>query len=176
MQGRDYNDLVPVEVYSLGAFRFVVLACAVILTVWALLVPHAITYIRNRNIGKIENIWKKKWLGYSLIAVGFTLFAWLNWHLPPSGYGVVAMAVVAGIMAIRPEIGGWERSLWFVVLVCFAIIEIRAINHDREQAKTDFGNVVAGLKQQLMKAKHQLPDFKQRSKKVGSILTRRWEE
>jgi hypothetical protein len=59
---------------------------------------------------------------------------------------VVAMAVVAGVMAIRSEMGGWERSLWFVVLLCFAIIEIRAINHDREQAKTEFTEIATGLK------------------------------
>lgn len=95
---------------------------------------------------EIEQMWKKKWLGYFLVGASFALFVWFTWHLPPSGYGVVAMAVVAGIMAIRPEMGGWERSLWFVVLVCFAIIEIRAINHDREQAAGEFTEIVSGLK------------------------------
>jgi hypothetical protein len=127
----------------MATLRFVVLVCAVILAVWALLVPHAISRIREKEaISEIEHIWKKTWLGYSLIAVSFALFAWLNWQLPPSGYGVVVMAVGAGIMAIRPEMGGWERSLWFVVLVCFAIVEIRAINHDREKAKADFVDIV----------------------------------
>lgn len=96
-------------------------------------------------IKQIEQIWKKDWLGYFLVASSFVVFLWLNWHLPPSGYAVVAMAVVAGVMAIRPEMGGWERSLWFVVLVCFAAIEIRAINHDRIQAAADFEKISSAL-------------------------------
>jgi hypothetical protein len=106
----------------------------------------AVVFAVPEWMAEIEHIWKNKWLGYCLIAVSCTTFLWLNWHLPPSGYAVVAMAVVAGIMAIRPEMGGWERSLWFVVLVCFAIIEIRAITHDREQAKGDFTEIATGLK------------------------------
>jgi hypothetical protein len=103
--------------YGVEALSYCTIAAAVIVPKW---------------LAGIENGWKKAWLGYSLIASCFLLFAWFSWHLPPSGYGVVVMTVVAGIMAIRPEMGGWERSLWFVLLVCFSIIEIRAINHDRE--------------------------------------------
>jgi len=112
------------------------LLCCIIATVFA----------APGRMAEIEHMWKKRWLGYSLIAASFALFTWVTWCLPPSGYGVVAMAVVAGIMAIRPEMGGWERSLWFVVLVCFAIVEIRAINHDREQAHGEFTEIVSGLK------------------------------
>jgi hypothetical protein len=104
-------------------------------------------------VAEIEHVWKKKWLGYSLIAASFVVFAWFTWCLPPSGYGVVAMAVAAGIMAIRPEMGGWERSLWFVILVCFAIIEIRAINHDREKATREFTEIASGLKTSVNQGK-----------------------
>src|SRR5215467_13448438 len=78
---------------------------------------------------ELEDIWKKKWFGYLLIAVFLAGCVWLNFHIPPSGYGVVAMAVVAGIIAIRPEMGGWERSLWFVLLLLFGGLEIRAIKN-----------------------------------------------
>jgi hypothetical protein len=117
--------------YGVEALSYCTIAAAVIDPKW---------------LAGIVNGWKKAWLGYSLIASCFLLFAWFSWHLPPSGYGVVVMTVVAGIMAIRPEMGGWERSLWFVLLVCFSIIEIRAINHDREQAKDEFTEITAGLK------------------------------
>lgn len=93
----------------------------------------------------IEHVWNKTWLGYSLIAASFTFVAYLLWRLPPSGYAVVAMAVVAGIMAIRSDMGGWERSLWFVVLICFAAIEIRAISNDRQHSAEDFKGIAAGL-------------------------------
>jgi hypothetical protein len=96
-------------------------------------------------VGEVEQVWKKKRFGYPLIIVSFSVFLWFNWHIPPSGYAVVAMTVAAGVMAIRPEMGGWERSLWFVVLLCFAFIEIRAINRDRDRANKDFDNIVKGL-------------------------------
>ncbi|MGA7382488.1 MAG: hypothetical protein WBX03_16685 [Terriglobales bacterium] len=94
---------------------------------------------------EVEHIWSKTWLGYWLVTISFCVFGWFHWHLPPSGYAVVGMAVVAGIMAIRPKMGGWERSLWLVVLACFAIIEIRAINHDRTKQNEDFKTIAGGL-------------------------------
>jgi len=104
-------------------------------------------------LGEVEQVWKKKRFGYLLVGVSVLVFLWFNWHIPPSGYAVVAMALAAGVMAIRPEMGGWERSLWFVVLLCFAIIEIRAINHDRDKANADFKTMADGLKTTINQGK-----------------------
>lgn len=107
-------------------------------------------------IENVKEVWKQQRLGYLLIGACGALFIWLNWHLPPSGYAVVVMAVVAGIMALRPEMEGWERCLWFVVLVCFAIVEIRAINHDRKQAESDFARITSGLEATINEGKTSL--------------------
>jgi hypothetical protein len=46
------------------------------------------------------------------------------------------MAVAAAIMALRPEMTGREKWLWTMTLFAFAWIEIRAINHDRDENDT----------------------------------------
>ena len=45
------------------------------------------------------------------------------------------MAVAAGLMALRPDMTGREKWLWTMVLFAFAGIEIRAINHDRNESE-----------------------------------------
>lgn len=105
----------------------------------------AVVFAIPEWMAEAKHVWKKKWLGYSLIATSFMVLAYFKWHLPPSGYSVVVMAVVAGIMAIRPEMEGPERSLWFVVLLCFAFIEIKAINRDRDTAKNEFESIAGGI-------------------------------
>src|SRR5271157_300374 len=78
-------------------------------------------------------------------------------HTPPPNYSLIAMAVVAGLMALRAEMAGWERSCWAVVLIIFALIEIRAINHDNavrdinqaavlREERTHFGDIGEGIK------------------------------
>jgi len=94
---------------------------------------------------EVEHVWKKSWLGCVLIAISSLVSLGFIWHTPPSGFAVVAMAVVAGIMAIRQEMGGWERHLWFVVLMLFAIAEMRAISHDRERANAEFQHTTDSL-------------------------------
>jgi hypothetical protein len=51
---------------------------------------------------------------------------------------LLASRVMAGIMALRPQMRDWERSLWFVVLVVFAAMEIRAIDRDRNDQTEKF--------------------------------------
>lgn len=104
-------------------------------------------------VAEIKHVWKRKWPGYSFAGAFLAVFGWYCWHLPPSGYAVVFMAVGAAIMAIRPEMEGWERSLWFLVVVCFAIIEIRAINNDRKQAESDLRRITDGLKTTIEEGK-----------------------
>jgi hypothetical protein len=45
------------------------------------------------------------------------------------------MAVVAALMALRPEMAGREKWLWAAILFTFALIEIRAINRDRDESE-----------------------------------------
>ena len=66
--------------------------------------------------------------------------------MPPSGYAITAMAVIAGIMALRPEMHGREKFLWFAILLAFMVVEIRAINKDRRDQNGKFETIASGLK------------------------------
>jgi len=83
----------------------------------------------------VEDIWKKASLGYLLIAVAVAVCIRWYFHIPPPSYSVTFMAVAAGLMALRPEMGGREKWLWTLVLFAFAVVEIRAINHDRNESE-----------------------------------------
>ncbi len=96
-------------------------------------------------LGHTREIWGQAWPGYSLIAMSFLVFLWLERRLPPPGYAITAMAVIAGAMALRPDMGGWEKSLWFVILLLFAGIEIRAISKDRKEQTKTFSDIAAKL-------------------------------
>jgi hypothetical protein len=94
---------------------------------------------------RIREIWDQAGPGYFLIALSFLGFLWLEKRLPPPGYAITAMAVIAGVMALRPDMGGWEKSLWFVILLLFAGIEIRAISRDRKEQTKTFSDIASQL-------------------------------
>ena len=145
----------------MGPLWFVGIVCAVILAVWVLLVPDAISHMMRKSelLSEIEDIWKKSWLGNLLLAVG-GLCVVVGWWFPiPSGYAITGIAVIAGIMALRPEMGGWERSLWFVVLVLFAAMEIRAINRDRKDQTDKFEKTSQGLQTAINNSKTAVQDL-----------------
>ena len=90
-------------------------------------------------------VWNRPLFGYLSIVVGVGVWLWFTLSLPPSGYSITAMAVVAGIMALRQEMSGRERSLWLVLLLALMVVEIRAINNDRRDQETKFATIVSGL-------------------------------
>ena len=59
-------------------------------------------------------------------------------HIPPPSYSVTFMAVAAGLMALRPEMGGREKWLWTLVLFAFAVVEIFPIKEASLRIGTNF--------------------------------------
>lgn len=108
----------------------------------------------------IEKFWNKPLVGFCLFGVAcFFLVYWYR-NIPPAGYCVTAMAVVAGLMAVRPEMRLPEKCLWVVALCLFAKVEFKAISKDRREAedqaltrleeeRNHFAEVVAGLQASL---------------------------
>jgi len=96
-------------------------------------------------LSQVREIWSLAWPGYLFIVVSFLCFVWLARHIPTPGYAITAMAVIAGVMALRPEMSGWEKSLWFVILLLFAGIEIRAISKDRQEQNKTFADIASKL-------------------------------
>jgi hypothetical protein len=54
-------------------------------------------------------------------------------HLPPTGYAIGALAVVAAAMSIHIESGlnWWQKTLWMLIIAAFLLVEFRAIDKDR---------------------------------------------
>jgi hypothetical protein len=96
-------------------------------------------------ISKIGEVWKARWFGYFLVAASICVLLWFSRHPPPSGIAVTAMAVVAGVMALRPEMSGWEKWFWLPLLLTFMFVEIKAINKDRKDQDDKFEGIVSGL-------------------------------
>jgi len=80
-----------------------------------------------------EDAWKSEKLGvvFVVLVSGLALF-WAIW-IPSPGYAVTAMGLVAGAMALRADMTGREKLLWFALLATFMLLELRAIDHDRTQ-------------------------------------------
>lgn len=106
---------------------------------------------------QVEEQWRKPPLGYCLLAVGVCFIGYWFFRIPPSNYSLIAMAVAAGLMALRPEMSGRERSLWAVILILFAVVEIRAIRKDkadydiaqgqiRQHEEDNFKEIANGIK------------------------------
>src|SRR5208283_5193356 len=111
-------------------------------------------YRPSSKIDALEEIWRHKRFGFLLAALAVCLCVRWYFHLPPSGYSVVAMAVTAGIMALRSEMSGREKWVWTFVLFAFAFVEIRAINHDRDQQVTTFDAIAKGLEAEILSSKN----------------------
>jgi hypothetical protein len=75
-------------------------------------------------------VWKSAAFGKALEAVSLCFLLYWLFHTPPPNYSLIAMAVVAGVMPLRGDMDGRERTAWAVMLIMFALIEMRAIHKD----------------------------------------------
>jgi|HubBroStandDraft_6_1064221.scaffolds.fasta_scaffold02317_15 hypothetical protein len=100
----------------------------------------------------MNEMWRHPWLGYSFITVG--VFVVIRWEcsVPSTGYALLAMAVAAGVMAVRPEMQGAEKWLWLAVLLAFASVEVRATRREhanqeafQNQLQQNFTNIGDGI-------------------------------
>jgi hypothetical protein len=87
-----------------------------------------------------KRAWNSPWVGIPLwvLAASFTVY-WLN-CVPPPGYAIGALAVVAGVMSVR-DVKILGKISWVLLLVCLLITEFRAIDKDRadnEQKEKEF--------------------------------------
>jgi hypothetical protein len=84
----------------------------------------------------------------SLPLLPYLVGVWL-WHVPTAGYAITAMAGIASIMALRPDMRGREKFLWLFVLFVYMGVEIRAINHDQIDRNAKFEAIADGLKKAI---------------------------
>jgi len=79
---------------------------------------------------KAKHIWQNGWTGRLIIAVFIYLVVHWMCHVPPTGEGVLAIALLAAIMTTR-EMGHTEKAVLIFLLVSLFVVEIRAIGKDR---------------------------------------------
>lgn len=65
----------------------------------------------------------------------------VNWwihrqHLPNPGVAVALIAFVAAAMSIHPDMRGWQKGVWMLIIGVLLIVETRAIAKDREENNT----------------------------------------
>jgi hypothetical protein len=90
--------------------------------------------------GMAKKYWNSPWAGVPLWLTGAVFTVYWLYSVPPPGYAIGALAVVAGIMSVR-EIKILGKFSWVVLLVCLLITEFRAIDKDRadnEQKQKEF--------------------------------------
>jgi hypothetical protein len=105
-----------------------------------------------RESGPFEKAWNSLYIGVPLWNTGaFYFVRWTFIHIPPPGYAIGALAVVAGLMSVR-EMKVLGKMFWVFLLLCLLFSEFRAINTDHaeserkqkeffEKQQEDFGNV-----------------------------------
>lgn len=112
----------------------------------------------------MEDVWKQPRFGYALITAAFATFIWWCFHVPPPGYSVTIMGVAAGLMTAR-KMRPTEKTFWVIILFAFAVLEFKAIRHDRSEAETTraraeksenehFQGIADGLKNSINLAQH----------------------
>jgi len=66
-----------------------------------------------------------------LLCVAFACYFWQ--YLPTPGIAIAFAGFVAVLMSLQPEMAGWQKAIWLVLIVGLTVIEIRAITRDREE-------------------------------------------
>jgi hypothetical protein len=69
------------------------------------------------------------------VSIGFWIW-WLPYaHIPLPGYAVAAIAVLAAVMSVHPDMRQWQKFIWLLLIGAFLVTELRAIRKDRDIAE-----------------------------------------
>ena len=97
------------------------------------------------SISKADAAWNNPYLVWTLLAIAGAFCIYWHLRIPSPGKAVTVMAVVAAVMALRGEMGGFEKFAWLTLLFLFLVIEIRAIDKDREAHEQKFKRTIDGF-------------------------------
>ena len=82
--------------------------------------------------GAAKKYWNSPWVGVPLWLIVAALACFWLFNVPPPGYSVGFLAVVAGIMSVR-DMKTLGKIMWVVLLVCLLVTEFQAIGKDRAE-------------------------------------------
>ena len=138
------------------------------------------TQLRAWDSSGLRRAWRSSLLGRGLIISALCLATYWLFHIPPSNYALIGMAVMAGLMGLREDMSGAERSMWAVILIIFAIVEVRAIHKDniaQQQAlreeRQHFGEIGKSLEQSIEQSQDQFKATIQSSQQQFSATMER---
>ena len=91
----------------------------------------------NDLISHLESVWKNSnTLALSLVVSGMALALWDDTHPQSPGWSIGMLALMAGVMSLRPEMRFLEKIAWIFILVAFTVLEVEAIKtNDDEKPK-----------------------------------------
>jgi hypothetical protein len=82
----------------------------------------------------IEEVWRHPSFSYVTAAILFLLSLYFQWHLPPAIVAIILLSVAAAFTSLRGEMGGREKSFWFVVILLCALLAYRSDRNDGRKA------------------------------------------
>src|SRR5216683_7854909 len=93
-----------------------------------------------------EHMERRHWFfnAVQLAAIIGATYCWR--HLPPTGYAIGIVAVLAAVMTVHGEMRHGHKVVWMLLIGAFLFIEFRAIDHDRADFAIKFDSIVNGLK------------------------------
>jgi hypothetical protein len=124
--------------------------------------------------------WKTQWFFICLQVVSIAWATVWYFDIPHPGYSIALLAVVAAAMSIHPDMHGWQKGLWLLIMGAFLLVEFHALDKDRTEndatrsrdrkEDTDrFGRIAKGLETAITNSQVQFAATLSRIEGVGGI-------
>jgi hypothetical protein len=121
--------------------------------------PEPKVYEFSKHIGALCVRANRWWDDSPYPAIGFVLIGsaivvWAYFCHPSPGKAIGALATVAGIMSLRPQMLFPEKSAWILILIFLSVLEFRAIGENDKnniREKADLNTKLEGIKGDLQR-------------------------
>jgi hypothetical protein len=100
---------------------------------------HSLNAAISTMSGRIRSLWASLsgWHRFFLlikVAAALLTSWWLFRTLPPPGYAIGVVAVVAAVLTFQEHMHGWQKAIWMILIGVLLIVEMRSIKVDRARA------------------------------------------
>jgi hypothetical protein len=117
----------------------------------------------DRFLRRAQQIWDESpVVAWALVISGIGLVLWATFRPQSPGVSIGLLALVAGIMSVRPQMHTAEKLTWVGVLILLAILEVAAIGRsdrenkaERDTQNAKFEEIARGLKDSIQQSKDQ---------------------
>lgn len=72
-----------------------------------------------------------------------SVYFYLCWHIPPTGYAIAMLGVVAAIVTFRKEPRKPEKAIWILIIFGFLVLELLAIKSEHIKQEAIFGLIIS---------------------------------